>query len=372
MNEALDERDAGTPEFLFVANFSPWHGLDTLLNEIEKSSINFKLHIVGTILPDDASRIQNLKDKRLVVHGVLNSEQIRELSQRCWVGFSTFAHHRAGMTQSSALKVREYLIFGLPVYSDSPDVFPDSFPFYKVGKTDIHEIVKYAFFVRDFTKKSISNASKKYVDKVYLLTALNTWISDDQKKKNLNILHSAALLRPPSGICNQMDWEQRAADELALNWRVKMYCPQGALEKSRISHFDDAVSFNATISPVQKLNAWIKLRKNYHQWLLAQQNDVDVFLLRYYVHDPYQWNFVRRCKKPVYFVHHTIEIPELALPGGLSGFVRSKLEWLVGGATLKKSAGLIGVTQEIVNYQISRSGLPKESTCVYPNGIFIQ
>lgn len=185
----------------------------------------------------------------------------------------------------------------------------------------------------------------------------------------LRVLHSAALLRPPSGICTQMDWEQEAAVALGIDWQVKMFCPSNSKGGFKVMHFDPAVKAERLKNPLGKVLSWIQLRRHYHDWLLAQQDNVDVFLLRYYVHDPFQLAFVKRCKKPVYFVHHTLEVPELALPGGVSGLVRAKLETLLGRLTIAKATGVIGVTQEIVDYELARAGCPDKPSYVYPNGI---
>lgn len=193
-----------------------------------------------------------------------------------------------------------------------------------------------------------------------------------QNKGKPRIFHSAALLSPPSGILAQMEWEQDAAKSLGIEWQVKMYCPTNSQNRATVMHYDDTIDAKKLQSPAYKLHAWIKLRRNYHRWLLAQQNIFDIFLLRYYVHDPYQWAFVQHCKKPVYFVHHTLEVPELALPGGVSGFVRSKLETLIGRQTIAKAKGIIGVTQEIVDYELARSDCPNKAGLLYPNGIFFK
>lgn len=193
-----------------------------------------------------------------------------------------------------------------------------------------------------------------------------------QYRTKLRVSHTAALLSPPSGILAQMDWEQDAAIALGLDWQVRMYCPTNSRNTTAVLHYDRAIDAKQLQSPSSKLLAWIKLRRNYYHWLLPQQDRFDVFLLRYYVHDPFQLAFVRRCKKPVYFVHHTLEVPELALPGGVTGLVRANLEALLGRPTIAAAAGLIGVTQEIVNYELNRSDCPNKPAYVYPNGIIFK
>lgn len=169
-----------------------------------------------------------------------------------------------------------------------------------------------------------------------------------------------------------MDWEQDAANTLDLDWTVRMYCPRNTRNKAAILHHDSTIDAQHLQSPTGKLLAWIKLRRNYHRWLLQQQDAFDIFLLRYYVHDPFQLAFVTRCKRPVYFVHHTLEVPELALPSGISGFIRANLETLLGRPTIAKATGVIGVTQEIVDYELGRAGTPNKPACVYPNGIVFE
>lgn len=183
----------------------------------------------------------------------------------------------------------------------------------------------------------------------------------------MKVLHSAALLRPPSGIANQMRWEYEVANELGLDWDTKLYCPNGWLKSEGfIEQSPDVKAGNPYAS---KLLDWLKFRFGYYQWLMSKQGAYDLFLLRYYVHDPFQLAFVRCIKKPVFFVHHTLEEPELAQPRTLSSKFRASLEHHLGPLTLRHAAGIIGVTQEIIDYEISRSRSSDKPTFVYPNGI---
>lgn len=189
------------------------------------------------------------------------------------------------------------------------------------------------------------------------------------KQEKLRVLHSAALLRPSSGMVKQMEWEQAAADDLYLNWQVKMYCPANTKVVSNVLHNDLKLDASKLTGSLSKLLAWIKLRINYHRWLLLQQDEIDVFLLRYYVHDPFQLLFLFLCKKPVYFVHHTLEVPELSLSGGLVSLIRANIERVLGFFSIRKASGVIGVTQEIVDYELKRAKALNKPGYVYPNGI---
>lgn len=191
------------------------------------------------------------------------------------------------------------------------------------------------------------------------------------EEKRLRVLHSAALLAPTSGILSQMQWEQEAAHLLGIDWKVRMYCPTETRGEGEIFEYASEVNVKHLSGRLRKLWAWISLRYYYHQWLLRNQEHFDVFLLRYYVHDPFQLWFIRRVKKPVYFVHHAIEIPELALPGGVISKIRVCLESIIGKMSISNVKGVIGVTSEIANYQTARAVNKKIKKLVFPNGILL-
>ncbi|MCB2173644.1 glycosyltransferase family 1 protein [bacterium] len=191
----------------------------------------------------------------------------------------------------------------------------------------------------------------------------------EQESYKIRVLHAAALLTPSSGILTQMQWEQDAADLLDIDWKVKMYCPQDIKGNHSIVYKCRRIKSRGQPKLYKKVIAWFKLRYKYHQWLIRQQNNFDVFLLRYYVHDPFQLWFLRKCEKPVYFVHHTLEVSELALIGGAIGYARSLLESTLGRFSIKRAAGLVGVTKEIVEYEALRSGCQEKKKIIYPNGI---
>jgi glycosyltransferase involved in cell wall biosynthesis len=185
----------------------------------------------------------------------------------------------------------------------------------------------------------------------------------------MKVLHSAALLNPPLGVLNQMDWEQSAASDMGLDWTVRMCCPVGSAAESPVTHHFPAIDVNHADSPLRKFKAWFELRRTYHRWLLSLQNDYDVFLLRYYVHDPFQLAFIKQARKPVCLIHHTLEVPELAMAGGLPGLVRAFAEKKIGPRSIRASQATIGVTSEIVGYELGRAGLPLTKGLIYPNGI---
>ena len=183
----------------------------------------------------------------------------------------------------------------------------------------------------------------------------------------MKVLHCAALLSPPSGVVSQMESEQFAASQLGIDWHVRMFCPKGSLVDSAIAHHAQWLG-EGRGNFAWKLYAWFMLRIEYHVWLYSLAKEYDIFVLRYYVHDPFQLFFLLLCKRPVYLVHHTLEVPELAMPGGRAAWLRSRLESWLGKYSVRYAQGTIGVTREILAHQALR-GYKRGKDYLYPNGI---
>jgi glycosyltransferase involved in cell wall biosynthesis len=165
-----DKRKGITPELLFIASsFAPWHGLDLLLSSVKKSKSDFVLHLVGNV---PAEYSEEVKDKRIVQHGLVNPSQIRDLTTTAWVGLSSFAHFRLNMKQASTLKVREYLAYGLPVYATYEESFPVDFPYFKNGVCNIENIISFANLMRHESREKVSVYSRPFIDKGILLKKL--------------------------------------------------------------------------------------------------------------------------------------------------------------------------------------------------------
>lgn len=168
---ASEVPSTGVPEILFVAStFVPWHGLDLLLDDIETSNEKFVLHLVGRLFASDEVRARN--DPRIVVHGLLKQDELKQLYRKCSLGLTSFALERKGMQEACTLKVREYLSVGLPVYSGHSDVFPQDFRFYRTGKASIQTILEFERSVRGESRAVISEESRPYIEKKRLLANL--------------------------------------------------------------------------------------------------------------------------------------------------------------------------------------------------------
>ncbi|WP_134090020.1 glycosyltransferase [Olivibacter sp. XZL3] len=109
---------------IMVANFAMWHGADRAIRGIAEylreeidSKVKVLLHLVG-----GGHEIENLKvlvnelnlQDFVVFHGFKSGEALNELYNQSHIGLGLLGLHRVGMSSRSALKVFEYMDFGLP------------------------------------------------------------------------------------------------------------------------------------------------------------------------------------------------------------------------------------------------------------------
>lgn len=182
-------------------------------------------------------------------------------------------------------------------------------------------------------------------------------------KRQLKVLHAAVSMNPSVGVLRQMEWEQRAADDLGLPWQVKLWTPKSLMSK-------------VVVAPSMKgggrLHQYVTLRTAFSRWLKQENEGVDLILLRHSVHDLFQLDVLRTIGEKTLTVHHTLEELELAGETGPEAMFKISLERFLGQAGLRRVRGLVGVTQEIVDYERGRVVGDRGSVpaWVYPNGIF--
>lgn len=117
----------------------------------------------------------------------------------------------------------------------------------------------------------------------------------------------------------------------------------------------------------------------FEQWALyraalrwSRSHPADLILFRYPVGDFFLWWFVYRCQQRVVFEYNTIELAELKLRK--SSFYYRYFYWserIFGKAVRVRSAGIIGVTPEITEYQSKLTGGAIPSIAI-SNGINVE
>jgi glycosyltransferase involved in cell wall biosynthesis len=87
-----------------------WHGLDKIL-VLAASLPEYDFDVIGPNVAPWAAHLP----PNVVVHGFLPRTSYEPVLAGADVGIGTLALHRKGMEEASPLKVREYLLYGLPV-----------------------------------------------------------------------------------------------------------------------------------------------------------------------------------------------------------------------------------------------------------------
>jgi glycosyltransferase involved in cell wall biosynthesis len=185
----------------------------------------------------------------------------------------------------------------------------------------------------------------------------------------MRVLHAVALLQPSSGVVNQMRWEQRAAGELGLDWESTIFTTSTSSYKPTLFKVIRKLIDSLPLGRLKNVFDLISLRRNYYKWLKSRENLFDIYVLRHSLYDIQQLIFIMQTNRPVYLVHHTLELSELALQIGWLGKVKVLLELWVGRHSIKSAYATVGVTQEIIDYEKRRANQPNKRSILYPNGV---
>lgn len=183
----------------------------------------------------------------------------------------------------------------------------------------------------------------------------------------MKILHSALMKNFTSGIVNQMYDEFQSAKDLEIDFDVKIFSPSQMVP----SQFQVLFEFYDLNTSNSKIKSWIEYRKAYYSWLESKDKEVDCYILRYSAYDPFQYLFIQNSNKPVYLVHHTKELDELKTLG-IKGKILSYIDKIFGNKSIKVAKGIIGVTNEIIEYERLRIGDLSKKGILYSNGIKIK
>lgn len=189
-------------------------------------------------------------------------------------------------------------------------------------------------------------------------------------KKQVRVLHAVSMVKHRIGIIQQMQWEMCAAQALTLPWKTQLYCPKNLVDTgfSCIKESSCVVAEKSG-SSLRDLRGWLKLQKEFYQWVSHEIEHYDILLLRYSIHDPFLSPFLHRTRIPTLLVHHTLETHELAVSLNPTSILRIWAEKMMAKRSLRAASGIIGVTQEILAYEIMRRKGSNIPTTVYPNGI---
>jgi glycosyltransferase involved in cell wall biosynthesis len=121
----LPPANNSTPRLVFIGSPGlPWAGVDKIAR-LAAASPTWRFDIVGPRPGELPGAPANL-----VVHGTLGRDRYLPIMAQADVAIGPLALHRKGLSESSALKVAEYLAHGIPVIlGNAETAFPDGAPF---------------------------------------------------------------------------------------------------------------------------------------------------------------------------------------------------------------------------------------------------
>ena len=110
---------------------SYWHGIDRFIRGLHEHNAHYAnstkivLHIVG-----DGPELPHLKEltaelnqqDNVIFHGFKSGKELDEMFDMCHIAIGSLAGFRAGLTEFSSLKNREYCARGMPIIMASKDV----------------------------------------------------------------------------------------------------------------------------------------------------------------------------------------------------------------------------------------------------------
>lgn len=174
-NSLSPNQPEGPLKMVMVANFRPWHGLDQIIEGLEKStdqSQHFELHLVGDIPENQQSKLA--KFSNVHIYGHLPYEQIEKLYRKMHLGIAGYNLGSKNMKEATALKVREYFANGLAVVIGYKDpAFPVGFPFLlETNEFNIPDILQFYNETIKTPKNIIAQSAEPWVSSKYVLRKL--------------------------------------------------------------------------------------------------------------------------------------------------------------------------------------------------------
>ncbi len=171
-DDSLKIYQADKLNITMVANFSPWHGLDKIIQGVKKYNQladKYILHLVGNVPEEFMAELKTLPQIKL--HGVKNSQELSKIYKYTDIGLSSFNLGIKKMQESTSLKVREYYANGIPVvFGDKDTAFPATFKYkYFTKEFDIPKILNFAETIKGTSKQKIFDVAKPYISSEIML-----------------------------------------------------------------------------------------------------------------------------------------------------------------------------------------------------------
>jgi glycosyltransferase involved in cell wall biosynthesis len=193
----------------------------------------------------------------------------------------------------------------------------------------------------------------------------------------MKILYVAGGLAILPGVRKKVVAQVKAFKENNCEPFLFLYDFSGVREVSRTYSFlvGEGISQYKTFSPQKTrgiVNTFMRRKRLFYEVLrCVEESACDVVFFRYPMGDPFFCSFLDKVKKPVVTEHQCKELIEISLSG--KGIIYWS-ERLFRGAIRKKLSGMVGVTQEITDYQLALAGvsLHRDKGITIGNGVDVQ
>lgn len=172
---ADDKRESNVINIVFICSyFSEWHGLDILLNTINKIICphDFNIHLIGNLTEQQKNDVKmNKYSFNIKCYGFLDSNQYQEVISKSDIALGSLAMFRQNLHEGSTLKVREMLAMGIPVYSGHKDAaINDDFDYYYYENTfNFFNLLAFANEMKKSTRCEVRKASVKSISKIEIM-----------------------------------------------------------------------------------------------------------------------------------------------------------------------------------------------------------
>lgn len=176
-------------------------------------------------------------------------------------------------------------------------------------------------------------------------------------RKAIRILHVSIMRSLSGGQRKQLGHEQRAAKQLeGVVWHTLAIHDQPSL-----TDFEKRTPKLLRRQVLRSVYGWGVVRR--------LSRNYDFVLVR---HSPFDvaGAVMSLGLRNRISVHHSLELAELPLiRPGVFGRILALVESVVGGFLIRRSAAVLGVTDQIADYEVRRAGKPDLVRGVYPNAV---
>lgn len=170
------------------------------------------------------------------------------------------------------------------------------------------------------------------------------------------------------GVLRKLNSQTEILKELGMQVITPILYIQGEVPKElKYLEFHKISSPSVFFSPsAKKIYGFLTLWNHMDHFL--SKRSFDFILMRYILANSMHERFIRKYGKSMIVEHQTKEVPQFNSLRSFSSFVGAQLEKRYGKRVLEEVKGIIGVTPEIIDYELSRINISKPHA-VISNGV---